>query len=220
MDRSEVMNRRGPQKIWCYCMSKKHAWTSGWPIALFPEGGRSNYPTSFQAAEKAATTVMLTNTFCCLPFWYCGVVADSQLQEFATQPAFHDAESGRSMIASVGFLSFPGWFRHFDYHGNGYLSKSELLRGVIKTYDAPWQLLKSKTFWESTSKMWQRHFVVSVLCQAGGHNINPMNQKPSKTTMKPTLSQFKPLEKPLQTITTTTLTQQYSYHSKPLERPL
>ncbi|CAK9080189.1 Hypothetical protein SCF082_LOCUS38243 [Durusdinium trenchii] len=28
------------------------------------------------------------------------------------------------------------WFRHFDFHGNGHLSKSELLRGIVKSYDA------------------------------------------------------------------------------------
>ncbi|CAK9072462.1 unnamed protein product [Durusdinium trenchii] len=27
------------------------------------------------------------------------------------------------------------WFRHFDFHGNGHLSKSELLRGIVKSYD-------------------------------------------------------------------------------------
>lgn len=33
-------------------------------------------------------------------------------------------------------LKLQGWFQYFDYHGNGRLSKSELLRGIVKAYDA------------------------------------------------------------------------------------
>lgn len=36
-----------------------------------------------------------------------------------------------------------GWFQYFDYHGNERLSKSELLRGIVKTYDVPCQRMLS-----------------------------------------------------------------------------
>lgn len=36
------------------------------------------------------------------------------------------------------------WFQYFDYHGNGRLSKSELLRGIVKAYDVA-QLVPATT---------------------------------------------------------------------------
>ena len=41
-----------------------------------------------------------------------------------------------------------GWFRHFDFHGNGHLSKSELLRGIVKSYDA------GKHGWMGRARAW------------------------------------------------------------------
>lgn len=50
-----------------------------------------------------------------------------------------------------------GWFQYFDYHGNERLSKSELLRGIVKTYDAPCQRMLSHV--EPTSILAAQKFI-------------------------------------------------------------
>ena len=55
-----------------------------------------------------------------------------------------------------------GWFQYFDYHGNERLSKSELLRGIVKTYDVPCQRMLPVML--SPTKVRSADFAVVLLC--------------------------------------------------------